>query len=49
MFDHKITELKYHIDGLMPKAICDSLINFFETKNTYLRLNKVINLKKNKM
>jgi hypothetical protein len=30
MFDHKITELKYHMDGLMPKAICDSLINFFE-------------------
>ena len=32
MFDHKITELKYHMNGLMPKAICDSLINFFETK-----------------
>ena len=29
-YDHKITDLKFHIDKLIPKFICDSFINFFE-------------------
>ena len=29
-FDFKIKDLKFHIDGLVPKNICNSFINFFE-------------------
>ena len=29
-FDYKILDLKYQIDGLMPKSICDSFINLYE-------------------
>ena len=29
-FDAKITDLKYHINGLMPETICQSFIRFFE-------------------
>jgi|TARA_Y100000361_G_scaffold151055_1_gene167752 hypothetical protein len=30
MFDPKILDLKYHINGLMPETICQSFIRFFE-------------------
>jgi|TARA_R110002167_G_scaffold2659_1_gene13212 hypothetical protein len=29
-FDHKISDLKYRIDGLVPKSICQKLIKTFE-------------------
>jgi hypothetical protein len=29
-YDHKILDLKYHINGLMPKSVCDFFINFYE-------------------
>jgi hypothetical protein len=29
-FDFKIKDLKFHIDGLVPKNICNSFINLFE-------------------
>ena len=29
-FDHKITDLKFHIDKLVPKNVCDYLIDFYE-------------------
>jgi len=29
-FDAKITDLKYHINGLMPETICQSFVRFFE-------------------
>ena len=29
-FDAKITDLKYHINGLVPETICQSFIRFFE-------------------
>tara|TARA_R100001086_G_scaffold25028_1_gene11840 strand:- start:969 stop:1568 length:600 start_codon:yes stop_codon:yes gene_type:complete len=29
-FDAKITDLKYHINGLVPKDVCNSFIEFFE-------------------
>ena len=34
MFDYKITDLKYHINSLMPKTVCDSFIKFYEDNNT---------------
>ena len=30
MFDPKILDLKYHINGLMPETICESFVKFFE-------------------
>ena len=30
MYDPKILDLKYHINGLMPETICQSFIKFFE-------------------
>ena len=32
MFDPKILDLKYHINGLMPETICQSFIRFFQEK-----------------
>ena len=29
-FDHKITDLKYRINGLVPKITCKKIINIFE-------------------
>ena len=29
-FDHKITDLKYRINGLVPKNLCQKLIETFE-------------------
>jgi len=29
-FDHKITDLKYRINGLVPKKLCQKLIETFE-------------------
>ena len=29
-FDHKITDLKFHIDKLVPKDVCQYFINFYE-------------------
>ena len=29
-YDHKISDLKYRINGLVPKNICQNLIEIFE-------------------
>ena len=29
-FDYKITDLKFHINKLVPKNVCDYLIDFYE-------------------
>ena len=29
-FDHKISDLKYRINGLVPKNVCQKIINIFE-------------------
>jgi len=31
-YDHKITELKYHLKGLINKDVCNKLIDFYEDK-----------------
>jgi len=38
-FDFKIKDLKFHIDGLVPKNICNSFINLFE-KHYYKTLKE---------
>lgn len=34
-FDYKITDLKFHIDNLVPKNVCDYFINFYENNTQY--------------
>lgn len=34
-FDYKITDLKFHIDGLVPKDLCKYFIDFYEKNNDY--------------
>tara|TARA_R110000850_G_scaffold33596_2_gene91361 strand:- start:64 stop:666 length:603 start_codon:yes stop_codon:yes gene_type:complete len=34
-FDHKITDLKFHIDKLVPKDVCQYFINFYENNNQH--------------
>jgi len=34
-FDYKINDLKFHINGLVPKDICNYFINFYEDHNKY--------------
>lgn len=35
MFDHKITDLKFHIDSLVPKDVCKYFIEFYENNSQY--------------
>jgi hypothetical protein len=35
-FDHKITDLKFHINGLVPKHVCQHFINFYEKNIEYI-------------
>ena len=34
-FDAKISDLKFHIDGLVPKNLCEYFINFYENNIDY--------------
>ena len=34
-FDHKITDLKFHINKLVPKDVCQYFINFYENNNQH--------------
>ena len=34
-FDAKISDLKFHIDGLVPKDLCEYFINFYENNINY--------------
>ena len=34
-FDYKITDLKFHIDNLVPKNVCNYFINFYENNTQY--------------
>jgi hypothetical protein len=34
-FDHKITDLKFHINKLVPKDVCEYFINFYENNTEY--------------
>jgi hypothetical protein len=34
-FDAKISDLKFHINGLVPKDVCNYFINFYEKNNQY--------------
>ncbi len=29
-YDHKIVDLKYHLNGLVPKEVCHKIIEIFE-------------------
>ena len=37
-FDHKITDLKFHINKLVPKEVCKYFINVYENNSKYERL-----------
>lgn len=34
-FDHKITDLKFHINKLVPESVCKNFINFYENNIQY--------------
>ena len=48
-YDHKITDLKYRINGLVPKITCKKIINIFEKYPEFHLLKIVINMKLKKM
>ena len=48
-FDYKITDLKFHINKLVPKNVCDYLINFYEKNKEHALSEKSYKSKSKKV
>ncbi len=48
-YDHKITELKYHLKGLINEDICNKLINFYEAHKHITLTEKSYKYNENKI